>query len=257
MPLIDAHCHLEEMPEIDDLVKRAENAGIIKMITCSIRPDQWDVSKNLAQKFDSIEFANGIHPWYIKPEYFFEIGILRESKNIGAKAIGEIGLDFKTAPISHDIQLKFFEAQLEIARDIELPVILHCRGAFSETLSSIKRLGKLRAGGIIHSFSGSAEIAEEFIKIGFSFSLGGILTYRNSAKRVKLMQKIYPNYFLLETDSPDILPVELKGQSIKPNEPANIVYNLKAAAEILKVPEAEIAKITCENAGRVFGVRAD
>ena len=254
MSLIDVHCHLEEMPEIEKIIERAENVGIVKMITCSIHPDQWDISRNLAQKFQSVEFANGIHPWYIQPEYFSEIEKLYESRNTGSIAIGEIGLDFKTAPINHDIQLKFFEAQLEIARNIELPVILHCRGAFTETLSSIKRLGGLRSGGIIHSFSGSAEIAENFIKIGFSFSLGGILTYRNSTKRVKLMQKIYPHNFLLETDSPDILPVEIRGKNSKMNEPANIVYNLKAATQMLGISEAEIKKTTSLNAVKIFNL---
>jgi TatD DNase family protein len=251
MPLIDAHCHLEDLPQIDEIVERAKNSGLVKMITCSIHPNQWDISKNLAEKFNSIEFANGIHPWYIQPEYFSLIEKLYEAKTNGAVAIGEIGLDFKTAPISCDVQLKFFEAQLEIARNIELPVILHCRGAFTETLLSIKRLGGLPAGGIIHSFSGSAEIAENFIKIGFSFSLGGILTYRNSTKRIKLMQKIYPHNFLLETDSPDIMPVELRNSS-KINEPANIVYNLKAAADLLEKPEAEIEEVTFKNAVRMF-----
>ena len=112
------------------------------------------------------------------------------------------------------------------------------------------KIGMPEAGGIIHSFSGSVEVAELLIPHGISFSLGGILTYRNSKKRVKLLQRIYPDYFLLETDSPDIPPVQME----KPNVPANIIYNLKAAAEIVEKSEDEVAKATTQNAIGLFGL---
>jgi TatD DNase family protein len=116
-------------------------------------------------------------------------------------------------------------------------------------VGSIKRLGGAR--GVIHSFNGSVEAAAEFIKLGLSFSMGGILTYRNSRKRAKLLKYIYPSHFLLETDSPDITPVEAN----KPNRPANIVYNLKAAAEILETAEEEIAAVTSANAANIFNLK--
>ena len=106
-------------------------------------------------------------------------------------------------------------------------------------------------GGIVHNFNGSAELAEDLIRHGLSFSLGGILTYRDSKKRALMLKKIWPDHFLLETDSPDIPPSEKKGEV---NEPANIQYNLRAASEILGVPEEIIAEKTTENAKRIFGV---
>jgi len=251
MKLVDAHCHLEKWHldgTLADIIKDAAKAGIIKMITSSIDPKQWDVSLSIAQRFEEVECALGIHPWYILPEYREELPRLASFCKRGAVAIGETGLDSKTGS-SMELQKKFFEDQLVIAKELELPVIAHCRGSFYEMISSIKRIGNVR--GIIHSFSGSPEVAAEFMKLRFSFSMGGILTYRNSRKRVKLLKLIYPSHFLLETDSPDITPVEAKA----PNIPANIVYNLAAAAEILETTEENIAAVTTVNVARIFNLK--
>jgi TatD DNase family protein len=139
---------------------------------------------------------------------------------------------------------------MNFAVDTDLPVIIHCRGAFNELIESLNRTGVPARGGIIHAFSGSREIAESLIKKGLSFSIGGTLTYKLSRKRSEVMNLIYPNHFLLETDSPDIPPVGTE----KPNVPANILLNLKAASEITGMPEEEIAENTTENAKRIFGL---
>ncbi len=255
MKLIDCHCHLESeslLQRIDSIVQRADSAGVVKMITCSITPEQWELSESLAGRFPQVEFANGIHPWYIKQGDSVSLDALYLAGKRGASAIGEIGLDKKKAPVPFDIQLQFFEAQLSIAKELGLPVIMHCRGAFEEAARSIKRIGGLPAGGIIHSFSGSAEIAEVFIRLNIAFSLGGILTYRNSQKRAKMLRRIFPDHFLLETDSPDIPPVEKKHGDEQFNEPANIVFNLEAAAELLGLSTEETADAATANAARIF-----
>jgi len=138
--------------------------------------------------------------------------------------------------------------QLKIARELGLPVILHCRGAFNEMLRLFKQYGA-PPGGIFHNFSGSLELAEQFMEFGMAFSLGGVLTWRNSAKRTRLLHRIYPDHFLLETDAPDISPVEARGTV---NTPANILYNLRAAAELLEVPAEAVAESTTRNAARIF-----
>ena len=130
-----------------------------------------------------------------------------------------------------DLQREIFELQLQYAVETDIPVIIHCRGAFNELIESINRIGVPRRGGIIHAYSGSLELTEILIKKGLSFSMGGTLTYKNSKKRSDVLKRIYPGYFLLETDSPDIPPVN----TLKPNVPSNILLNLKAASEILGV----------------------
>ena len=252
MKLVDVHCHLEEWNQdgsLADIVKKAAEAGIVKIITSSINPKQWDVSLSIAQSFEEAECALGIHPWYILPEHEKELPHLASFCKRGAIAIGEIGLDSKRGLPPMNLQKTFFENQLAIARELNLPVIVHCRGSFYEMIGLIKKVGKVR--GIIHSFNGSSEVAAEFMKLGFSFSMGGILTYRNSPKRAKLLKFIYPSHFLLETDSPDITPVEAQA----PNTPANIVYNLAAAAEILETTKERVAAVTTVNAARVFDLK--
>lgn len=258
MELVDVHCHLESgylFDNLKNILDDARDAGIRKLITASITPDQWNTSLHLSRKHEEIECALGVHPWYIEEDFFGELDNLNGAASQGAVAIGEMGLDSKIDSITMEQQVPFFEKQLSVAREVNLPVIIHCRGAFGEVKKSIKRVGMPEAGGIIHSFSGSVDIAEELIPLGLSFSLGGILTYRNSRKRAKLLHRIYPDHLLLETDSPDIPPVEARSDPAMPNVPSNILYNLLAAAEILEVPAEEIARETTEKAKKIFNLK--
>ena len=254
MRLVDVHCHLESgefAGKLDGIIEDARGAGVVRLITASIMPEQWDVSAGLAERYPEVEFALGVHPWYIRSEYEAHLPQLSEARSRGACAIGEIGLDRKSDSAPVDLQCRFFETQLRIAKDLDLPVVIHCRGAFDLLLEFVKKVGLSSSGGVVHNFSGSAELAGQLSRYGLSFSLGGTLTYRNSRKKRDVLAAIYPEHFLLETDSPDIPPVEVRG---RPNVPANILYNLRAAAETLGEPEERIAETTTENAVRIFGL---
>jgi len=254
MRLVDAHCHLESElydGRLDSIIEDARVAGLAAMITSSITPAMWDLSLALADRYDVVYASTGIHPWYIRDGDMGRIEGLADTAGRGAVAIGEIGLDRKVESPPFDLQVKIFEAQLATAKEIDLPVIIHCRGAFNELILSLKKIGVPSRGGTVHSFAGSAEIAIDLMRLGMSFSLGGILTYRNSAKRVEMLKKIYPSHFLLETDCPDIPPVEIKNSL---HVPANIVYNLRAASELLHESEEKIAEKTTENAVRIFNL---
>lgn len=255
MRLVDAHCHLESehyRHDLDVVMERARGAGIVKLITASITPGQWPLSRELAGRYPEVEFAMGIHPWYIREAYHADVPALAEAKALGAVAIGEIGLDRKSEVVGFDIQTDFFEQQLAVAREINLPVVIHCRGAFNELILSLKRIGAPEAGGIIHSFSGSPELADELMRFGLSFSMGGTLTFRNSRKRASVLKRIYPGHFLLETDSPDIPPVQKQGEV---NYPHYITFNLEAAAEITGDPAETVAENTTRNATRIFNLK--
>ncbi len=255
MKLVDAHCHLESSHFVNDLdrvIDDARCAGIVKLLTSSITPDQWELSRSIAGRYGEVEFAIGIHPWYIQERFRDDIRGLYEATGLGAAAIGEIGLDRKNEVVPFSLQIEFFEAQLAAAKETDLPVIIHCRGAFNELIGSLRRIGAPRAGGIIHSFSGSPELAGELMRLGLSFSMGGTLTYRNSKKRADVMKRIYPGHFLLETDSPDIPPVQKHGEI---NRPHYILYNLEAAAEITGDSIEKVAENTTANAVRIFNLR--
>lgn len=255
MKLVDAHCHLESshfINDLDDVIAEARLAGVVKLITSSITPGQWELSRSIAARFPEVEYAMGIHPWYIEEPMLAEVSRLYDAKKLGAVAIGEIGIDKKNESVRFDLQTRFFEDQLAAAREADLPVIIHCRGAFNELLGSFKRMGPLRAGGIIHAFSGSPELAEELIRRGLSISMGGTLTYRNSGKRAAVMKKVYPGHFLLETDSPDIPPVQKQGEI---NRPHYILYNLEAASIITGESAEDIAAHTTANASKIFNLK--
>jgi TatD DNase family protein len=254
MRLVDVHCHLESdffKDRLDDIIRGARDAGIVKLITSSITPGEWPLSESIARRYPEVEFALGVHPWYAKEEDIKAIPALREAPSRGAVAIGEIGLDKKTDHVPFDLQQTVFEAQLSAAKEARLPVIIHCRGAFEDLIRSVKKIGLCERGGVVHSFSGSPEIAAEFMKWNLHFSFGGALTFRNSRKKESVLRSVYPDFFMLETDSPDIPPVEARDM---PNVPSNIVYNLRAASEILGISEAEIAATSSANAKRMFNL---
>ena len=249
--LVDVHCHLQAdvfKNTIDDVVSRAESAGVSVMITNAAQPDDWDACRSLAARFDSVHFALGIHPWYIPSGAKAFLSACSEKDFSGAVALGEIGLDRTTERVPLELQIDILRIQLDIAHDLKLPVILHCRGAWGELFSLLKKR-PLAAGGVVHAFSGSEELAADLVRFGLSLSIGGTLTYRDSQKRARVLKKIYPAHFMLETDSPDILPRE---KDAYPNEPANILYNLYAASEILAQSRETVAAATSENARMLF-----
>ena len=253
MRLVDAHCHLEceEFRGcLDGVLRDARAAGVVKMVTASVVPGDWPRSLELARLHGDVECVLGIHPWYCDENSVGSLAGLPEVLEKGAVGVGETGLDTRTDRTPFDLQVRVFEAQLSTARSMNLPVVLHCRGAFNEMLQSFKHVGVPERGGVVHNFTGSAETARQFMDFGMRFSLGGVLTHRNSRKRNEMLRVIYPDAMLLETDSPDIPPVEARE---RPNVPANIFHNLRAAAELLELPEAEIAAATTRNAARLFG----
>ena len=251
MRLVDAHCHLESEEfsgRVGEIVEEAGAAGVVKLVTASWLPEVFDTSRAMAARFPEVSFAWGIHPWYAREEHFAALDTLAQARGAGAVAIGEIGLDGKiSTPMA--LQVRIFEAQLAVARELDLPVILHCRGAFNELVLSLRRVGLPGRGGLVHAFSGSVEMAEACLQLGLYVCMGGALSYRRNAKRERAIRGVYPDFLLLETDSPDIPPV----QAEKPNEPKNIRYNLTGAAGYLDLPEEEVAEQTTRNAYRLFG----
>ncbi len=254
MELIDAHCHLESeelLPQLDEHLQQARQAGIVHLITNAVAPEQWATSRQIAARYPEVAFAWGIHPWFVQETHRGQLERLTTAKDQGAAAIGEIGLDAKIESPAMPLQLELFKAQVAVAQELGLPIVIHCRGAFNELLGVLKRFGPLPAGGLVHAFSGSAEVADACIPYGLRFSMGASLTYKPSKKRLRVLERIYPEHLLLETDSPDMPPVHAPE---KPNVPANLRHNLHGAAALLGVPEEEIAAHTTRNARVLFAL---
>jgi TatD DNase family protein len=231
----------------DDVVARAKLAGVSHLLNAATEPGDWSACRDLSSRYDICMYALGIHPWYIPSDAVGYLNRLTSADFKGAHAIGEIGLD-KRNGTDFDVQIQVFRKQIELAHELDLPVVMHCVSAFQEISGELKRC-PVRRGAVIHNFNGSAELAADLSKRNIYFSMGGTLTYRDIGKRGLMLRSVYPGRLLLETDSPDIPPFEKKGSV---NEPANILYNARAAARIADVPVEEMAERTLEIFRRLF-----
>jgi TatD DNase family protein len=168
-------------------------------------------------------------------------------------AIGEIGLDYSAGMPSRELQQKVFRAQLRIARDAALPVIIHCRKAFADTLKILNEYNTEKFGGVMHAFSGSLETARECISMGLKIGIAGTVTWSNAVRPLAILKEIPLQHLLLETDSPDLSPEPHRGET---NEPAFLINIATKTAELKGVSIEELAAVTTENARAVFrGIR--
>jgi len=225
---IDSHCHLNFdcfKPEHASLMKQLAVAEINKVIVPGTDKERWPEVIKLAADYKNIYFALGVHPHFLNTfeddDLLLLTTLLKDTlshKNNKCVAVGEIGLDklIDTAP---DIQEKVFLAQLAIAESLKLPVILHVVKTQSRVLALLKQV-KFSCGGVYHAFSGSEEIAKEFIKLGFKLGVGGVITYPNAQKTKATLKQLPLTSLVLETDAPD-MPIYL--QSSSHNSPLNII----------------------------------
>lgn len=251
--MIDTHAHIfeEYYENIYTLIEEEKENNVERVINCA---DSIKTSKeviNLSKSTNGfLKPAIGMHPENI--ENINNIGnsiselenIIKNNKVI---AIGEIGLDYHYNKTNKENQKELFIRQLHLAEKYNLPVIIHTRDSIQDCLDILK---KANNHGIIHCFSGSYEMAKEFIKIGFYLGIGGVLTFKNS-KLYEVIEKIDISKIVLETDSPYLSPEPLRG---KQNRPSNIYYVAKKIAEIKSITVEEVIKITTENAKRIFDI---
>ncbi len=250
--LIDAHCHLQDeriLPRLPDVIERAREAGVERMICCGTREKDWDAVLRLKEQYPGIIFpAFGLHPWYVKDRSSGWLNTLRGFLEAVPSAVGEIGLDHALENFNEAEQTEIFGTQLELAREHGRPVVIHCRRAWEALAGILERTGPLEHGGIIHSYSGPAELIPGLMKFGLSFSFSGSVTRAGNRRARKALGAVPPDRLLAETDSPDILPEGMDGV----NEPANLVRVVKEIAALRGFSEEEAARVTSENARKIF-----
>ena len=246
--MIDTHAHIlsEFYDDIDELIEELKNKDIIKVINCA---DSIETSKEVLNIYNKYEGyllpAVGVHPENIDNSNLETIeNIIKEHKVF---AIGEIGLDYHYNDENKDEQKEYFIKQLDLALKYDLPVIIHIREAMQECFDILKtRKNK----GIIHCFSGSVEMAREYIKLGYKLGIGGVLTFKNS-KLYEVIEKIDLKDIVLETDSPFLSPEPFRG---KKNKPCNVLYVSKRIAEIKNIPLEEVINTTTATAKQIFDI---
>ncbi|MEA4816136.1 MAG: TatD family hydrolase [Lachnospiraceae bacterium] len=202
----------------------------------------------LAEKYDYIYAAIGVHPHEVKNMKEEDLEMLASlSKHQKVVAIGEIGLDYYYDYSPRDAQKYWFEKQLALALMLDMPVIIHSRDAAQETFDIIKESGVKK--GVIHCYSGSLEMAKEYVKLGFHIGIGGVLTYKNANTLLTVVKEIPFERILIETDSPYLSPVPNRG---KRNDSRNLLYITQKLAEVKNVTHIEAANITLKNAKLLF-----
>ncbi len=250
--IFDSHAHYTDKAFNDDrteLLDSLKESGICGVINCGADLESSAESQKLAQKYDYMYFACGIHPEEVDdlPEDYIDT-LRRLSKDSGCVAIGEIGLDYYWRQDNKERQKQVFEAQLLLAKELSLPVIIHDRDAHEDTLTILK---KHKPKGVLHCFSGSAEMAKEILKLGMYIGLGGALTFKNARKPVEVAQMLPLDRLLLETDCPYMAPVPMRG---KRNNSAYISFVAEKVAQIKDIEPQEVLDITSANVKELFNI---
>lgn len=256
MNFVDTHCHLTDKKfsaDLIDVYERAKNFGVTKVINFgSTLQDSADVVL-LAEKFSGMFAGVGIHPEEVQDwnknsaEKIFEL-----TRNKKVVAIGEIGLDYhwEKNPDGKILQQKLFIEQLDIARQLNLPVCIHEREAHGDALKILQNEGRgLR--GVLHCYSGSLEMAKEVWKLGWLIGIDGPMTFKNSAKLPEIVQAAPREMLLLETDAPYLAPTPYRG---KRNEPAYLIEIAKKVAEIRSEDLETVAEYTTQNAKQLYNI---
>ena len=251
MELIDTHCHIDvEEFERDrnQVMVNCQHAGVTRLIVPAVMADTWPHLQSVCDQYDGLYPAYGLHPIYIAIHRDEQLDQLRSLiEQTRPVAVGEIGLDFYIDNTDKSRQQRFFEAQLEIARDTDLPVILHVRKAHDQVLSTLRKIGV--KGGTSHAFNGSLQQAHQYIDMGFKLGFGGMLTYERSSKLRALAKTLPLDSIVLETDAPDMTVASHRGER---NSPEYLPECLAALAEIKELPVDDVAEQTTRNAIAVF-----
>lgn len=255
MNITDTHCHLD-VADFDfdraDILNRCRDTGISKIIIPAIESKTWPKLLELCDSHKELYPALGLHPVFIEQHLADDIHKLEQLlEHSSPVAIGEIGLDFYIKELDQGKQLELFEQQLLVARNHNLPVILHVRKAHDQIL---KLLTKIKVkGGFCHAFNGSMQQAEKYIELGFKLGFGGTLTYPNSTKIHSLAKALPLESIVLETDAPDMVVESHRGER---NSPEYITESLTALAEIRDQDIEVIAQQTTQNANDVINFSA-
>ena len=250
---IDTHCHLDKLGSTpEEAVKQAKQEGVETMVTISVDEESFDFVSNAVMQFKDVYGTVGVHPHDASE---FKISLEQSIRELGREqdkliAIGETGLDYHYMNSSSEDQQFAFRKQLQIAVELNLPVVLHSRDAEADTINIMNEI-PVPALGVAHSFTSSLKMARTLLDMGWFLGINGIVTFKNAEDLRDVVRWIPLDRLLLETDSPFLAPVPYRG---KPNRPAHIPVIASFIAELRKIPIEHVAEKTSENAHRLFSI---
>ncbi len=251
--MIDSHCHLDQEPlfgNLNEVILRSKNAGITKLLTICTTTDNFSIINKIVDKNDFIFGTFGIHPHESEKYVVTKDNIINEVKNndkiIG---VGETGLDFYYNHSNKDRQIKSFKEHIEASIDLNIPVIVHSRAAENETYEILKSYKKFNPKILMHCFTGSLNFSNDLITLNSYFSASGIITFKNSEDLQKTFKSIPLEKLMIETDSPYLAPVPMRG---KKNEPSFIRFTAEKLADLKKISTDKLIEITTKNFNKLF-----
>lgn len=252
--IFNTHTHLnsKELYEIhEELIKNAEECNVKKLVIVGFDLESSKKAIEIAEKHENIYASVGICPTEIRSDSIIEYDeyekLLNNEKVV---AIGEVGLDYYYDTTDKEKQTECFVKFIELANKYNLPIIIHSRDSLLDTLNILKE-NEVKKKGIMHCYSGSAEAAMSFVKLGYYISLAGPVTFKNARVPKEVAEKVSLNNLLVETDDPYLTPHPYRG---KRNEPKNVTLVVDEIAKIKNIPYEEVATVTYNNALKVFGL---
>lgn len=249
----DTHTHLDDARFADDraeVIQKVRDAGVTLAVNIGADMKSSETSVALAEQYDFIYASVGVHPEDVMHLTEADMDRLAElAQHNKVVAIGEIGLDYHYDDVPKELQKKWFLRQIQLAQKLELPYIVHDREAHGDVLEIIRESGYFR--GVMHCYSGSAEMAQELLKLGFYISFAGPVTFKNGKKAQEAAKQIPIERILIETDSPYLTPEPYRGQR---NDSSMVQFVARKIAELKGITAAEAARITMENGKRFFNI---
>jgi len=251
--VIDTHCHLDMLSGdkvLDTIIHSANEAGVKQIITVGIDLQSSRKAVQYAEQYPGVYATIGVHPHNvadITDAYIEQIIKLADHPKV--VAYGEIGLDFVKLYAPKETQLEQFERQVQLAKKLSLPLVIHDREAHDDILHILKKYLPFPAGGVMHCFSGNLEYAKKIIDLGFYISIPGVVTFNKALDLQKVAQQIPIDVLLIETDAPFLAPVPMRGRK---NKPDYVLYTAQKIAELQGMTLDDVAHITTENGAKLF-----
>lgn len=253
MRLFDVHAHIQDqrLDAVRDAVMlRAHDQGVAHVLSCGVHESDWGKLSAISRQFGGLCPAYGLHPWFVDTRSEHWLHYLETLISKTGVSVGEIGLDRMIRDRSDADQRDVFIAQLRLARKYQVPVSMHCRKAWRMMVDILEAEGGLPYGGVVHAYSGSADMVKAFESLGACISFAGSVTKPENKKVAAAVKAVSEDRLMIETDAPDILPV---GANRSLNEPSFLPLILAAVADLRGESVEKTARVTFENSMRVYG----
>ncbi len=258
MRIFDTHSHYDDEAYREDrgeLISRIHEAGVEHMVNIGASMDSSRRTVELLREYPFFYGAIGVHPDEITNLTEADMQwLLEHAKDERVVAIGEIGLDYYWHTDNKEAQRRWFCRQIEVAKEAKLPIVVHSREATEETLRIIRETNASQVGGVIHCFSGSKEVAAEYVKLGFYIGVGGVVTFKNGRVLKEVVEATPLTSIVTETDCPYLAPVPHRGSR---NDSSNITYIIEEIAALKGMSAEEVAPILYENALRLYHLEGE